>query len=258
MVPKVSIITLTHQGREKFLPEMIQSVLNQTVTDWELIVVDNGDYETTAKIIGELAADDKRFVYIRNTNDPGISAARNQGLKAARGEFLAILDSDDLWADKEKLKKQIEYLNTHPDCAVVGTGVIVIDTEGKEISRYQNPTDFKQIKKTILYKNPLAHSSVLMRTAGIDHLKGYDESLPFLEDYDLWLRMAVMWKIANLPDYFTKYRKHETNVTKKKLLAMMKMNIRLVVKYRRDYPGFWWAYARRTARYLVKKLLISK
>jgi len=63
MIPKVSIITLTHQGREKFLPEMIQSVLNQTVTDWELIVVDNGDYETTAKIIGELAADDKRFVY---------------------------------------------------------------------------------------------------------------------------------------------------------------------------------------------------
>ncbi len=258
MIPKVSIITLTHQGREKFLPEMIQSVLNQTVTDWELIVVDNGDYETTAKIIGELAADDKRFVYIKNVNDPGISAARNQGLKAARGEFLAILDSDDLWADKEKLKKQIEYLNTHTDCAVVGTGVIVIDTEGKEISRYQNPTDSKQIKKTILYKNPLAHSSVLMRTAGIAHLKGYDESLPFLEDYDLWLRMAVMWKIANLPDYFTKYRKHETNVTKKKLLAMMKMNIRLVVKYRRDYPGFLGAYARRTARYLVKKLIISK
>lgn len=255
MIPKVSIITLTHQGREKFLPEMIQSVKAQTLTDWELIVVDNGDYDATAKIITELAKNDKRFVYIKNETDPGISVARNIGLKAAKGEFLAVLDSDDLWADEEKLAKQIEYLNTHPDCSVVGTGVIVIDERGQEISRYQNPTDSAKIKQSILYKNPLAHSSVLMRTAGIDHLKGYDENLPFLEDYDLWLRMAVMWKIGNLPELMTKYRKHATNVTREKILAMMKMNISLIVKYRKDYPGFWGAYLRRTVRYLVKKLI---
>jgi glycosyltransferase involved in cell wall biosynthesis len=255
MIPKVSIITLTHPGREKYLPEMIQSVKNQTLTDWELIVVDNGTYDDTAKIINELSDGDKRFVYIKNETDPGISQARNQGLKAARGEFLAVLDSDDLWADQEKLAKQIDYLNTHPDCAAVGTAIIVIDEAGKEISRYQNLTDSAKVKQTILYKNPLAHSSVLMRTAGIDHLKGYDESLPFLEDYDLWLRMAVMWKLANLPEFMTKYRKHQGNVTQEKILAMMKMNIKLIVKYRRDYPGFWGAYLRRTGRYLVKKLL---
>lgn len=257
MTPKVSIITLTHQGREKYLPEMIQSVKNQTLTDWELIVVDNGKYDATEKIITELAKDDKRFIYIKNETDPGISAARNIGLKAARGEFLAVLDSDDLWTDTEKLAKQIEYLNTHPDCAVVGTGVIVIDENGAEINRYQNQTDSAKIKQSILYKNPLAHSSVLMRTAGIDHLQGYDENLPFLEDYDLWLRMAVMWKIANLPEYMTKYRKHTTNVTKQKILAMMKMNISLIVKYRKDYPNFWLAYIRRFFRYLLK-LIISK
>lgn len=257
MTPKVSIITLTHPGREKFLPEMIQSVKNQTITDWELIVVDNGNYDDTARIINEIASKDERFVYIKNEIDPGISAARNQGLKAARGEFLAVLDSDDLWADKEKLANQIEYLNTHPDCAVVGTGVIVIDEQGQEISRYQNPTDSAKIKQSILYKNPLAHSSVLMRTAGIDHLKGYDENLPLLEDYDLWLRMAVMWKIGNLPEPMTKYRKHATNVTREKILAMMKMNISLIVKYRKDYPNFWLAYIRRFFRYLLK-LIISK
>ncbi len=255
MLPKVSIITLTHQGREKFLPEMIQSVKNQTLTDWELIVVDNGDYDANEKIITELAKDDKRFIYIKNETDPGISAARNIGLKAAKGEFLAVLDSDDLWSDQEKLAKQIEYLDTHPDCAVVGTGVIVIDEQSQEINRYQNQTDSAKIKQSILYKNPLAHSSVLMRTAGIDHLKGYDESLPFLEDYDLWLRMAVMWKIGNLPEYMTKYRKHSSNVTKQKILAMMKMNISLIVKYRKDYSGFLGAYLRRVVRYLVKKLL---
>lgn len=257
MTPKVSIITLTHPGREKFLPEMIQSVKSQTLTDWELIVVDNGDYDDTARIINEITSKDERFVYIKNEIDPGISAARNIGLKAARGEFLAVLDSDDLWADKEKLANQIEYLNTHPDCAVVGTGVIVIDEQGQEISRYQNPTDSDKIKQTILYKNPLAHSSVLMRTAGIDHLKGYNENLPFLEDYDLWLRMAVMWKIGNLPEFATKYRKHTTNVTRDKILAMMKMNISLIVKYRKDYPNFWLAYIRRFFRYLLK-LIISK
>ncbi len=258
MTPKVSIITLTHPGREKFLPEMIQSVKNQTLTDWELIVVDNGSYDNTARIINEIASKDERFIYIKNEIDPGISVARNQGLKASRGEFLAVLDSDDLWADKEKLAKQIEYLNTHPDCAVVGTGVIVIDDKGMEINRYQNPTDSAKIKQSILYKNPLAHSSVLMRTAGIDHLKGYNENLPFLEDYDLWLRMAVMWKIGNLPEFMTKYRKHATNVTRDKILAMMKMNISLIVKYRKDYPGFWGAYLRRSVRYILKKLLIRK
>ncbi len=258
MIPKVSIITLTHQGREKFLPKMIDSVKNQTLTDWELIVIDNGQYNDTEKIISELAKNDKRFVYIKNEIDPGISAARNLGLKTARGEFIAILDSDDWWSNKEKLANQVDYLKNNPNCVAVGTGVIVIDEQDTEINKYQNPAAPEKIKSSILKKNPLAHSSVLYYRQAALHVGGYDETLPFLEDYDLWLKMGIIWPLANLSEYMTKYRQHASSVTREKILAMMKMNIRLVMKYRKDYPNFWLAYLRRSVRYLVKKLLMGK
>lgn len=248
MTPRVSIITITHQGRDQYLREMIACVKKQTYTDWELIVIDNGSYDDTASLIEAEAAADERFVYLKNEHDPGISAARNQGLKAARGEFLAVLDSDDLWADKNKLKKQIAYLETHPNCAVVGTSVIVIDENGKELKRYQNPEQPEQIKKHILYKNPLAHSSVLMRKGAALHVGGYDENLPYLEDYDLWLRMGALWQLANLPGFMTKYRQHQSNVTKKSILGMLKLNISLLRKYHAYYPNVILAYARRTVR----------
>jgi glycosyltransferase involved in cell wall biosynthesis len=255
MSPKVSIITITHQGREKYIPELLQSIKNQSFTDWELIIIDNGSYDNTQNLITKEMINDPRISYIKNEQDRGISFARNQGLQKAKGEYIAVLDSDDLWTDKEKLTKQIAYLEVNQDCAGVGTGVIVINEQSKELSRYQNETDSKKIKQELLFKNLLAHSSVIYKKAAALHVGGYDENLPFLEDYDLWLKMGAIWKLANLEGFMTKYRKHQTNITKKELVRMLKMNIRLVVKYRKDYPNFLIAFSKRLGTYLIKSII---
>jgi len=254
MFPKISIVTLTHQGREKFIPELLQSIKKQSFQNWELIIVDNGSYDDTKNLIEKEMMHEPRISYIKNEQDRGISFARNQALQKAKAEYIAVLDSDDLWADKEKLTKQIAYLETNQDCAAVGTGVIVIDEQSQELSRYQNETDAKKIKQNLLFKNQIAHSSVMYKKAAALHVGGYDTKLPFLEDYNLWLKMGAMWKLANLEGFMTKYRIHQTNVTKEKILAMMKMNIKLIVKYKHDYPGFWRAYIRRVLRYIAKRI----
>jgi glycosyltransferase involved in cell wall biosynthesis len=256
MNPRISIITITHQGREKYIPELLQSIRNQSFQNWELIVIDNGSYDNTQNLITKETANDSRISYIKNEQDRGISFARNQALQKAKSDYIAVLDSDDLWADKEKLTQQIAYLDTYQDCVAVGTGVIVIDEQSQELSRYQNETDAKKIKQELLFKNQIAHSSVMYKKAAALHVGGYDANLPFLEDYDLWLKMGAIWKLANLEGFMTKYRKHQTNITKKELIRMLKMNIRLVVKYKKDYPNFFRAIFKRVATYLIK-LLIS-
>ena len=208
----------------------------------------------TQKYIEQEIIKDPRIKYIKNEIDLGISQARNQALKAAQGEYIAVLDSDDLWNDTEKLAKQIAYLDDNQNCAAVGTGVIVIDEQGQELSRYQNETVAKKIKNNLLIKNLIAHSSVMYKKTAALHVGGYDENLPFLEDYDLWLKMGSIWKLANLEGFMTKYRKHATNVTKKELKRMLKMNIRLVVKYRKDYPNFIYALFRRIIHYVAKSI----
>jgi glycosyltransferase involved in cell wall biosynthesis len=255
MTPKVSIITLTHQGREKYLPEVIQSIQSQTFKDWELIVIDNGSYDNTQKLIEQEISKDSRIRYTKNDTDQGISFARNQGLHEASGEYIAVLDSDDLWCDVDKLAKQIDFLDTHPDFAAVGTGIIVIDETGEELSRYQNLTDTKKIKENLLIKNQIAHSSALYKKAAALHVGGYDVNLPFLEDYDLWLKMGSIWKLVNISGFMTKYRQHTSNITKKELTGMLKMNIKLVLKYRKDYPNFFRAIIKRATTYLIKLLI---
>ena len=249
----ISIIIITH-NRAGFISEAIESALGQSFSDWELIVIDDASEDDTREIVEEYIVRDSRIKYFRNDGHLRISKSRNKALGSARGEYVAVLDSDDVWSDRDKLKKQYGFLEGNKDYVLIGGGVIVIDEYGKETRRYFNRESDENIRGKILFQNQFAHSSVMFRREAALKAGGYDENLNIGEDYDLWLKLGTLGKMANIKEHLLKYRVHGGNVTLKRVEAL-KNNIAIIRKYKDRYPNYYLAYARRALRLLVYRLI---
>jgi len=250
---KVSVNIATY-NQAQFLGQAIESVLGQSFTDWEMIIVDDSSTDETAKII-EPYLPDRRIIYLKNKKNLGICATRNRALNESRGEYVAILDSDDVWDDPDKLKKQVDFLDHHSDYVAVGTGIIAVDKNGKEIKRYLNPERDGQIRSQLLAKNPFAHSSVLYRQDIALAVNGYHQTLNGIEDYDLWLKLGQKGKLYNFPSYSLNYRRHGSNISTTDQLRLMRENLNLAKKYREFYPGFYYALFRRFIRFKLAQII---
>jgi len=249
----ISIIIITY-NRAGFISEAIESALGQSFFDWELIVIDDASEDDTREIVEEYIVRDSRIKYFRNDGHLRISKSRNKALGSARGEYVAVLDSDDVWSDRDKLKKQYGFLEGNKDYVLIGGGVIVIDEYGKETRRYFNRESDENIRGKILFQNQFAHSSVMFRREAALKAGGYDENLNIGEDYDLWLKLGTLGKMANIKEHLLKYRVHGGNVTLKRVEAL-KNNIAIIRKYKDRYPNYYLAYARRALRLLVYRLI---
>jgi glycosyltransferase involved in cell wall biosynthesis len=250
--PKVSINMATY-NRGQYLSEAIDSVLNQDFTDWELIIVDDGSTDNTQEVILPYLRDE-RIKYFKNEKNLGICLTRNRALEKSAGEYIAVLDSDDVWLAKDKLSQQVDFLDFNYDYVLVGTGVVVIDEKGKEIKRYLNPEATVPIKNSLLAKNSFAHSSVLYRRETAIKLGAYPLNLNGIEDYDLWLRLGSKYKLHNLPLYHLGYRKHAGNISQTDRIRLMTSNLDLVKKYQKYYPNFYWAWLRRSGRLFIAEI----
>lgn len=239
MNPKVSIILPTYNGA-KFIANSMESVAGQTFNDWELIVIDDGSTDDMSRIVSELAAKDSRIKYFKNDKNLGIQKSLNRGIKEAGGEYIARIDDDDVWADKDKLKKQVEFLENNRDYVLVGTGTIVVDEDDNEIARYLLPEEDDDIRKKILSKNCFTHSSILFKKDAVLRLGGYSEGKDVLhvEDYDLWLRLGKVGKLANLPFYGVKFTLRGGAISSTNKMEQFRKDIKLTRKYRNDYPKF--------------------
>lgn len=167
--------------------DAVESVLNQTFSDFELIVVDDGSNDETEDLLQNYAS---RIVHLKQPNR-GVSAARNLGINTARGRLIALLDSDDLWLP-DKLKHQAAFFDRHPTAQICQTEEIWI-RNGKRV----NPKKRHQKPRGMIFEQSLAlclvsPSAVMMRKSLLDEVGLFDEELPACEDYDLWLRIA--WK----------------------------------------------------------------
>ena len=198
----ISIILPTYNGAGR-IQEALLSVLGQSYLHWELLVVDDGSTDNTEELVKDLPCNEKRIIYIKNESNLGIQQTLNKGLKEAKGEYIARIDDDDMWIDKDKLLKQVEFLEKNKDCVLVGTGLVAVNEEGKEIFRTFNPELDAIIRNKILSKTCFTHSSVMFRKALAMQLGGYSElsEVRHIEDYDLWLKMGTVGKLANLPIY---------------------------------------------------------
>lgn len=248
-MPKVSINMITY-NRAKFLSEAIESVLLQSFQDWELIIVDDNSIDNTEELIKKYQKNDERIKYFKNEVNLGIVKSRNKALENSQGKHIAVLDSDDVWCDEDKLNKQSEILENE-DYVLVGGGVIEIDQNGVEKRRYLNSENNEEIKKKFLYRNPFAHSSVMFKKSLALEFGGYNQDFMIGEDYNLFLRLGLKNKILNLGEYIVKYRVHSQNECSKKKLESLKCNLKIIKQYKGKYPNFYLAYLRRLLRLCV-------
>lgn len=239
MKPKVSILLPTYNG-SRFISRSIESVLKQSFDDFELIIVDDGSSDMTGDIAQEFTRKDKRVVFISNKENIGIQRTLNNGLQIAKGEYIARIDDDDEWLDSKKLEEQVAFLDTHPEHVLVGTGVVVVDENRNELFRFHQPLDDASIRDRMLFKSCFMHSAVLFRKDTVLGLGGYseDEAHRHVEDYDLWLKLGTVGKLANLPTYGIKFMLHKGAISAEYKPEQFRKNIELVKNFRNAYPRF--------------------
>ncbi len=251
--PKVSIIITTF-NREKFIREAINSALAQTFTDYEILVIDDASEDKTGEIVKGYIEKDARIKYSRNEQNLGIARSRNKGLKLAKGKYIAPLDSDDFWMDLNKLKKQVEFLDANPDYALLGGGIMHIDSQSKPIKKVLFPVYDSVIRNIILQYNPFAQSTLLFRKEVALECGGYSTDYKICDDYDLWLKIGTKHKFTNIPQILSGYRIHGGNITHTKRLTTAREILEIVKvyakQYKRPYVGIIKAYIRILLSYL--------
>jgi glycosyltransferase involved in cell wall biosynthesis len=238
--PKTSVLLPVYNG-EKYLEEAIESVLNQTFTDFELIIVNDGSADDSLEIINFYASRDSRIKVINNKKNRGFSPSLNIAIASAQGDYIARIDCDDIWCSKNKLEEQVGFLEKHSEYGLVGTSVILIDEKGNEIGCRRPALLDREIREYLLSANQFQHSSVLIRKSVLDEIGVYTEKKKYyiLEDYDLWLRIGKEYKLTNLAGYYTKYRINKDGMCLSSEYKLKKSDLLLTFKYSKAYPHFF-------------------
>lgn len=211
---KISV-TMPAYNAERFIADAVESILCQTFRDFELIVVNNGSTDSTLSIAESYAARDKRVRVVTKSHG-GISSGRNRGLAEARGEWIAVMDSDDV-SLPQRFERQLAFVEENPDIALASSYVYNIDESGRIIARYRSPLADRAVVQELITRNGLIgfhHSAVLMRRDVAQSLGGYREQFDGLEDCDLWNRIAETGHgVLVQPEYLLKYRLHNKSHT---------------------------------------------
>ncbi len=194
-VPGVSVLMAVHNG-VPWVRDAVASVLAQTAGDLELIVVDDGSTDATPDLLA--AVRDPR-VRVERQSRAGLTPSLNRALALARAPLVARLDADDT-ALPERLERQRAFVDAHADVGLLGTGAREVDEAGREVRVVRPPTDDRALRRALIRRNPFVHSSIVMRRALAERLGGYDPALPVAQDYDLWVRMSAVTRLANLPE----------------------------------------------------------
>jgi glycosyltransferase involved in cell wall biosynthesis len=225
--PRVSVVMAVRDG-ERFVAEAIESLQAQTLDDFELVVVDDGSTDSTAGIVQSLAAQDER-IRLHSQSNTGYPEALNVGWGLARGEYVAILDADDL-AEPGRLERQLVYLDDHPEVGVVGGSLLLVTGDGRPFYVSAYPATAAEVVAGLQTHCPVGHTAVLMRRAILEEVGGYRSAVALAEDYDLWLRVSERHPIVNLPDIVGRYRIHGANASQ----ASIRRGAEAIVRARAD------------------------
>lgn len=248
-MPKVSVIICTY-NREKLLPRAIDSVLSQSLKDLELIIIDDASTDKTEDLISLYIKKDKRIKYFKNDYNLGISKSRNRGCSLARGNYIAMLDSDDWWLYRDKLLRQIELLDSRPRLGLVGTGIVLYDENNNFIKEDIFECSDKKIRKNILSKNQFAQSSSVFRKEAYLNANGYREDLLVCQDLALWLKIGTRYELANLKDALTAYLVNSQGISRLEKKKVIKETDLLIDEYKMLYPAYLQAKLKSLLRFL--------
>lgn len=209
-MPEISVVMPVYNASQ-YLAEAIESIVSQTFTDWELIIIDDGSTDDSKLIIKRYAQSDKRIRYYKNEQNMGVIRTLNKGINLSTGKYIARMDADDI-SLPTRFDTQYRFLENNADVAMCGTYALLIDEKGNETGRITYLESDEYLRINLLFSPSFIHPSMMIRT---DVLKKnlYDESYKHAEDYELWCRIASNHKVANLPSFLLKYRWHTTNVS---------------------------------------------
>jgi glycosyltransferase involved in cell wall biosynthesis len=208
--PTISIVMPFYNG-EKYLKEAIESILKQTFTDFELILINDGSTDASEEIAGGFS--DKRIVYLDNGKNLGLAASFNTGIDYARGAYIARMDADDV-SLPDRFERQFSYLEKKSHIGIIGSGIILINELGEKIATHKRPKTHVEIKFGSLFSSPMYHPTIMGRT-GIFKSHHYSETFSNSEDYELWSRLLFQTdvKFANLARPVLKYRVYPQSFT---------------------------------------------
>lgn len=211
MAPIVSVIMAAYNA-EKHISASIESIINQTFNNFELLVINDGSTDNTQSIVKEYCKKDSRIILLNNDKNLFVIKSRNKGIEKAKGKYIAILDSDDL-ALPNRLEYQVKYLENNPDIFLIGSSAYIIEENDKVENSFIAPTGYEKLKNNINKNNLIYHSTVMFRNENVF----YREKMIYCEDYDLILRLfSERKKIDNLSDILISYRQTSNSLSKTK------------------------------------------
>jgi len=236
-MPRVSVLTPIYNTNPVHLREMIESILNQTFTDFEFLILnDSPDNKEIEKIVLEYAKHDKRIKYAKNDKNMGITRSRNKLLKMARGEYLAIFDHDDI-SMPTRLEQEVNYLDKNPYIGVVSGMLEHFGTQTYNWPYPENDTDIRIMLCNNCY---IAHTAAMIRKSVlIDNGIEYEEFYTPAEDYRLWIRLAECTHFYNIQDVLVRYRWSDDNTTTKQLQKMENARHAIYLEYRDKHPALY-------------------
>lgn len=208
-MPKVSVVTPAYNAM-KYLPATLESILQQTFTDFEVLIVDDGSTDNIVQWATGLV--DPRVRFFSQANQ-GVSVARNTAIAHAQGEYVAFLDADDLW-EPTKLAKQVRCLDENPEVGLVHSWMVFIDEQGNSTGRVMKHNVEGYAWKEIVQSNKIACLSVMVRRCCFDAVGAFDPSLRAIEDWDLWIRIANRYMIAVIKEPLAYYRQVPLSISK--------------------------------------------
>ena len=242
--PQVSVLMSVYNGAQTVGPA-IESILSQTFSDFEFIIINDGSTDESAEIIESYAKKDARIMVISQQNE-GLTRALNRGIESCRTPLIARADADD-HSLPERLAKQVAFMNENPDVVLLGSGAHLLNAGGERYQSVRAPTDDQSIQKAMRKRNIFFHSAVIMRSDALQRVGGYDQDFVRSQDYDLWLRLLEEGRGANLEEALIELNQGPSRVSRKQARKQVTASIKAKWKNRkgRVLKGtpphiFWW------------------
>ena len=220
--PKVTVL-MPAWNAERTLAGAMESVLTQTLGDFELLVVEDGSTDETPIILRNYR--DSRVRVIRNEKNLGLTGSLAVGLEQARGRYVARMNAEDV-SSPMRLQRQLELLEANPRMGLVTCCATRIDARGAKVGERLTPADGESIRRWLRVENCIVHGAVMLRRETLDALGGYDATLDHAQDYDLWLRLSERYDLAALPDKLYAARAREADEKAAPLTARVRLAAR--------------------------------
>ena len=226
--PTISVLMPVFNS-EQFASEAIESITNQTFKDFEFLILDDASTDKSFEIIKEFEKKDSRIKVSQNEKNLGVVASRNKLLNLSKGKYIAWLDSDDI-AIENRLEKQINFLENHPEIGMVGSNATIIDENNNKIGKWLFETEPQKLKIELFFHSPFLSSSVMIRKSCLPQ-NFYDSRFPVSEDFGLYSKISEHCETANIAEFLVKYRINSKGLSKSNTEKMEKLSVQVIKEH---------------------------